>query len=272
MAADRPEENCLAPSGHTPPRVSHCYTDDDYFQSVDKRVEQTTESQLRLQPIDSIDRGILALMFARYRVLQLFAVSLAVGCAAAPKPAPASAPPPPPPSAADIIAAERGAKVHAVADPIEVDCEPGKSETCNALDDDCNGIIDDGCGYDSGGLQVTVAWNTAADIDLYVTDPSGDVIYYNEQHERSSLGGHLDHNARGDCRREQKHSRIENAYWPAPAPAGNYRIELHYFSPCASSAVTSAVVSVAFAGKLLGSYAYQLEPEQRLEALSLEVR
>ena len=162
--------------------------------------------------------------------------------------------------------------MRAGSDPLAVDCATGKAEICNALDDDCNGIIDDGCGYHSGGLQVTVGWNTPADIDLYVTDPSGEVIYYNEQHERSSIGGHLDHNARGDCRREQKHSRVENAYWPAPAPTGTYRIELHYFSPCSNSALTKAVVSVAYGGKLLGSYAYELRPEQRVEALSLDVR
>lgn len=162
--------------------------------------------------------------------------------------------------------------MRASAAALGVDCRPGKKETCNAIDDDCNGIIDDGCGYASGGLQITIAWNTAADIDLYVTDPSGDVLYYNEEHERSSIGGHLDHNARGDCRREQKNSRVENAYWPAPAPAGTYKVELHYFSPCAKSTVTKAVVSVALAGKVIGSYKVQLEPEQRVEAFSLDVR
>ena len=163
-------------------------------------------------------------MFARSGALSLgrtFALTLALGsaaCAAA-TPPPAAAPVPPPSAARPKPPApEPGATVHAAIDPLTVQCEPNDAETCNALDDDCNGIIDDGCGYNSGGLQVTVGWDTAADIDLYVTDPSGEVIYYNEQHERSSIGGHLDHNARGDCRREQKHTRIENAYWPAPAP------------------------------------------------------
>lgn len=215
-------------------------------------------------------------MIARDRVLRLgrtCVIMLAIACASAEKPTPAS-PPRPPPRAAEVVEASPPppAVVRPAIAALAVECEAGKQETCNALDDDCNGVIDDGCGYQSGGLQVTIGWNTAADLDLYVTDPSGDVIYYNEQHERSSAGGHLDHDARGDCRREQKHRRVENAYWPDPAPSGNYRVELHYFSPCSNSALTDAVVSVAFGGKLLGSYAVRLEPEQRVEALSLEIR
>ena len=88
-----------------------------------------------------------------------------------------------------------------------------------------------------------------------------------------SIGGRLDHNARGDCRREQKQSRVENAYWPAPAKPGVYRVELHYFGPCEkSNNVTKAKVSVSVNGKLVGSYGYELKPEQRLEALTFEIQ
>lgn len=157
--------------------------------------------------------------------------------------------------------------VNADARPVDVECEYGAYETCNAIDDDCNGVIDDGCGYETGTVQVTVAWNTGADIDLYVTDPSGATLFYNELHKRTPGGGHLDHDARGDCRREQKNPRIENAYW-ASGRRGNYKVELHYFSPCAGAATTEVTLSVAVAGELLGSYRYQLDPEQRVEALT----
>jgi hypothetical protein len=162
-------------------------------------------------------------------------------------------------------------EVNNEAETLHLDCQPNAFEQCNALDDDCNGIIDDDCGYESGSVQITVGWNSGADIDLYVTDPSGSTLYYNEQHDRSPIGGHLDHNARGDCRREQHNSRIENAYWPAPAHAGKYRVALHYFSPCDKGASTEATLSVAVDGQLLGTYRYRLEPEQRIDALSFEV-
>jgi hypothetical protein len=162
-------------------------------------------------------------------------------------------------------------EVTADAETVQVACEPSAFEQCNAVDDDCNGIIDDDCGYETGAVQVTVSWNSGADIDLYVTDPSGSTLYYNEQHNRSRIGGHLDHNARGDCRREQQNPRIENAYWPAPARAGKYRVALHYFSPCDRGASTVATLSVEVRGELIGTYRYRLEPEQRIDALSFEV-
>jgi tRNA (guanosine-2'-O-)-methyltransferase len=165
-----------------------------------------------------------------------------------------------------------GIEVSADAEAVQVTCDAGAYEQCNALDDDCNGIIDDECGYETGAVQITVAWNTGADIDLYVTDPSGSTLYYNEQHDRSRIGGHHDHNARGDCRREQQNPRIENAYWPAPIHAGRYKIVLHYFSPCDRGASTTvATLSVAVGAELLGTYRYKLEPEQRIDALSFDV-
>jgi hypothetical protein len=163
-------------------------------------------------------------------------------------------------------------KVNADAKPLSVECAYGSYENCNAIDDDCNGVIDDECGYESGDVQITVSWNSGADIDLYVTDPSGSTLFYNEQHKRSRIGGHLDHDARGDCRKEQQNPRIENAYWPAPAKRGNYRVELHYFSPCARGASTEATLSVVVDGELLGAYRYRLEPEQRVEALTFSKR
>lgn len=162
-------------------------------------------------------------------------------------------------------------KLNPGAEVIALSCEGG-FEDCNALDDDCNGIIDDECGYEGGSVQVTVGWNSGADIDLYVTDPSGSTLYYNEQHRRSKIGGHLDHDARGDCRKEQRNSRIENAYWPGRARTGAYRVELHYFSPCAKGSTTEATVSLAVDSELVGSYRYKLEPEQRIEALSFVKR
>jgi tRNA (guanosine-2'-O-)-methyltransferase len=162
-------------------------------------------------------------------------------------------------------------EVNSDAETLQLECQPNAYEQCNALDDDCNGVIDDDCGYESGSVQITVGWNSGADIDLYVTDPSGSTLYYNEQHDRSAIGGHLDHSARGDCRREQRNSRIENAYWPNPTHAGKYRVALHYFSPCDKGTSTEATLSVAVDGELVGTYRYRLEPEQRIDALSFEV-
>lgn len=51
-------------------------------------------------------------------------------------------------------------------------------EVCsNALDDDCNGAIDEGCGTPSGVLHFVAAWDAArADVDLNVVTPGGELI------------------------------------------------------------------------------------------------
>ncbi len=163
-------------------------------------------------------------------------------------------------------------RVSPEAEAIQLECDFNAFENCNALDDDCNGVVDDQCGYEGGDVQVTVGWNTGADIDLYVTDPSGSTLFYNEKHKRSRIGGHLDHDARGDCRKEQQNPRIENAYWPSPAKPGPYRVELNYFSPCGGATTTEATLTVVVDNTLLGSYHIRLEPEQRVQAIQFVKR
>ena len=57
-------------------------------------------------------------------------------------------------------------------------CVPSNVEVCfNALDDNCNGAIDEGCGTPGGVVQFMIAWDSArADVDLNVTDPTGELI------------------------------------------------------------------------------------------------
>ncbi len=58
--------------------------------------------------------------------------------------------------------------------PLQVACTPTAPESCyNATDDNCNGMIDEGCGLPLGPLQVALAWSDAdADLELIVADPN----------------------------------------------------------------------------------------------------
>lgn len=148
-------------------------------------------------------------------------------------------------------------------------CTKGKEESCNALDDNCDGVIDEGCGYRSGVIQITLGWDSGADIDLYVTDPAGETICFRKDERRSSSGGHMDYDSRGDCRTQQEINRIENVYWAGPRPpAGEYRVELHYFSPCGHSQETTTTISVSVAGRVLGVYQRVIQPEERVDLLT----
>jgi hypothetical protein len=141
-------------------------------------------------------------------------------------------------------------------------CNPNQPEACNGLDDNCNGVIDEGCGFSSGHIQITLAWATGADLDLYVTDPQGYVISYSNP--RSPSGGHLDHDARGACVRSQSGATIENVYWEtSQPPRGPYQIEIHYWGNCRVAGVTQATLSIAVGGQIIGAYNVVLNDGER---------
>ncbi len=71
---------------------------------------------------------------------------------------------------------------------IERACTPTGPETCfDAIDDNCNGIIDEGCGVRTGPLQFAIAWFGQADVDLEVTDPSGKKSELEGRHSQGLL-------------------------------------------------------------------------------------
>ena len=72
----------------------------------------------------------------------------------------------------------------------------------------------------TGALQVSLAWDSTPDIDLWITDPSGIEIYY--RHKSSPTGGELDLDDRDGF-------GPENIYWTQDAPDGVYKIEVDYY-------------------------------------------
>jgi tRNA (guanosine-2'-O-)-methyltransferase len=57
-------------------------------------------------------------------------------------------------------------------------CTPSGPEVCgNAKDDNCNGLLDEGCGLVNGRVQFEVAWaEPTATVDLVIGDPEGGQI------------------------------------------------------------------------------------------------
>ena len=73
-----------------------------------------------------------------------------------------------------------------------------------------------------GVLQIGLSWNTIdTDIDLWVTDPFGEKIYYGNPN--SASGGYLD-------RDDTDGFGPENIYWRSNVPDGEYTVQVNYFS------------------------------------------
>jgi len=52
----------------------------------------------------------------------------------------------------------------------------GLEQCFNAIDDDCNGQVDEQCGTPDGLIQLIIAWDAASiDVDLDVTDANGEL-------------------------------------------------------------------------------------------------
>jgi tRNA (guanosine-2'-O-)-methyltransferase len=98
-------------------------------------------------------------------------------------------------------------------------------ETCfDAIDDNCNGLVDEGCGLPNGPLQFVIAWEPPeADVDLDVFDPLGEPVLVGRS---TSLGLTKDR----DCPKEPNEcggQNVEVVYVGGDeVPPGRYRVTL----------------------------------------------
>jgi hypothetical protein len=82
--------------------------------------------------------------------------------------------------------------------------------------------------FGTGDVQVTLTWDLAADLDLHVTEPSGEEIFF--YHTQSATGGMLDRDRQCD---PADLGRPENVFWPkGRAPHGTFAVKVHYFAAC----------------------------------------
>ncbi len=76
----------------------------------------------------------------------------------------------------------------------------------------------------TGPIQITLAWNTIDELDLYVTDPGQQTVFFNNRVIPS--GGRLDVDANADCVAVTENP-VENVFWASSPPSGLYLIEVY---------------------------------------------
>lgn len=102
----------------------------------------------------------------------------------------------------------------------------------------------------ASGLLVRLAFDDVADLDLFVTDPLQESVYFANSPTRS--GGRLVE----DRRCNDPSPRVETVHFPAPI-AGRYRVGVDFHGRCPETSVSGA-------GKREGLYAIRVEEGGRI--------
>jgi hypothetical protein len=112
----------------------------------------------------------------------------------------------------------------------------------------------------NGEIAIELNWEGSADLDLHVTDPYGETLYYFRP--RNHAGGeYLEdrecHNNSGQSERV--------AYESGTAASGLYQISIHYFRPCGNARDVRWNISVTADGRS-SSFSGTISPGQYIRA------
>jgi hypothetical protein len=98
-----------------------------------------------------------------------------------------------------------------------------------------------------GDVEVTLTMSRATDLDLYVVDPNGTVVYYGNT--SSPAGGQLDLDANAACSNNMGVNNEHIFFPPGAAPAGTYVVRVANFQSCISNQAVDFRVTVQVCGE-----------------------
>ena len=171
-----------------------------------------------------------------------------------------AAPPPPAASAPEVHASNVEAPPHVT---LQTACTPTGPELCfNAIDDNCNGVIDEGCGLGTGVLQFEIAWGESnAEVELSVTDPAGDRL--TDANRSTPSGLHLDR----VCPKDGCHGQnVMNVYFEgADPPQGHYTVVVKLVDPHGASLPLKVQFAWKVGGRSSGTELSIASPDDKKE-------
>ncbi len=112
----------------------------------------------------------------------------------------------------------------------------------------------------AGSIEVSLLWNTNADLQLLVRDPSGAAVY--DDFPRSNSGGILEENGNVGCT-DTTTSPVSFIYWPTDRlPPGTYEVEVWYQNNCTDISPVTFNLTTRVNGQVVLSSTAQPSPGQ----------
>ncbi len=102
----------------------------------------------------------------------------------------------------------------------------------------------------TGDIEVTLTWNTRADLQLLVRDPFGDSVYDDAESVRS--GGLLTATGNRNCSTTLATTPAYHIYWPSGTKdVGAYEVEVWYQSECGDTTPVNYSLYIVVGGELI---------------------
>ncbi len=140
-------------------------------------------------------------------------------------------------------------------------CVPTGIERCfNAIDDNCNGVVDEGCGLPTGPLQFLVAWGSSpANVDLELVVPGGEIV---GPKAPAVAGFRYDRDCPTTGCNDQNY---ENLYFNESAPPrGRYRLRVVLTEPRGTELPLEAHVALRVGNRSYSSAIKLTDPKARV--------